>query len=188
MRVFVERDLGQSHLVQHFEGQIGPLLRRGADAMNAHRLGQGLADDHARVQGRVRVLKNDLDPALVIHELPCRHGKDILALEQGLARRCLVQTHQRQANGGLARARFADQAQRFAFGQLERDILDRLSPSKNSFARIKVFSQVTHVEDDGIGGVDAALALVQMHGVAVAGHEILDDRQPDRSPVQTRPA
>jgi hypothetical protein len=76
-------------------------------------------DDHARIQGCVRILEDDLDAALVGHEFPRRHRQDVLALKQGLARRRFVQPHQGQADGGLARPRFADQTQRLALGQLE---------------------------------------------------------------------
>ena len=99
----------------------------GADAVDRHRLDQRLADREARVQARVRVLEHDLDaPA---HRLAlARRSASAGCGRRTSPRRAvgLVQAQQRQPHRRLARARFADHAQRVAAAQLEVDVLHGL--------------------------------------------------------------
>jgi hypothetical protein len=89
-----------------------------------HRLHQNLAYRKARIERGIRILENDLDPALSADGMLCPHRQNILAFVPGLTTRGLMQAHQRQSDRGFAGAGFADHAQRFATGEFERDILD----------------------------------------------------------------
>ena len=104
MRVFVEGNFWEPHLGEHLEGKLGPLLSRRADAVNQHRLGQDLADDHPRIQRSVWVLEDDLDAPLVAHEFARRHRQDVASFEQRLACGGFMEPHQRETNGRLAGA------------------------------------------------------------------------------------
>ena len=60
-------------------------------------------------------------------------------------------------------------------------------PNK-AFARVEVLAEALHVEDDRSDAAMPRLRSVEIHGVRAAVHEILDHRQPDRPPVEPRPA
>jgi hypothetical protein len=75
--------------------------------VDLHRLDDDLADGEARIQRRVRVLEDDLDAAAIGHHLALGEAQQVLALEQHLAAGGVVQAHEREAHGGLARARLA---------------------------------------------------------------------------------
>ena len=87
--------------------------------------------------------------------------EDVAALEQRLAGRRLVQPHQRQPDGGLARAGLADEPERLALRQVERHVLHRLelAPAEEALARVEALAEVAHLEHDRVAGGDAARAL-----------------------------
>ena len=93
-----------------------------------------------------------------------RHRQQIAAFEDRLAGRRLMQPHQRQADGRLAGARFADQAERLAFRQLERHVLHRLelALAEEALARIEALAEIAHVEHDLVVRLDAALAVLEV--------------------------
>ncbi len=92
---------------------------------------EGLADDvadrHARVQRRVRVLQDDLDlaaePAQVARPSSVKMS---CPLYIDLARRRAFEHHQQLGQRRLAAAGLADQAERLAALQVEGDAVDRL--------------------------------------------------------------
>src|SRR5262249_48478737 len=136
VRIFVERDFRQSDLGEELEREIRALLRGSADAVDLHRLGPGLPADEARIERRGRILEDVWDAAFVGHEILLRHAEDVPAFEHRLAARRFVQAHERHADGGLARARFAYESQRLALRQVERDVLHRLelAPAEQALA------------------------------------------------------
>ena len=58
------------------------LLAAGADSMNLKRLGDDLADGHARVQARVRVLEDELHVAPVRLQIASLETERVLAVER----------------------------------------------------------------------------------------------------------
>ena len=84
------------------------------DAVEPQRVADDLADALARVQRRVGVLEDHLHLAAQRLQLAALQADDLLAVEAHRARRRLEQLQDRAAQGGLAAARLADQAQRLA--------------------------------------------------------------------------
>ncbi len=117
---------GQADPVQHGTGDGEGFLARGL-LVQAHGLGDLIADGHDGVQGRHRLLKDDAHVAAA-HLL--HHGvggvRDDLTVQadlagQGRARGRQAQHGQR--GHGLARAALADQAEDFAGGDGQADVL-----------------------------------------------------------------
>src|SRR5579871_1582223 len=93
-------------------------------ASDTQRCGQDLRDALARVERGLRVLEDHLHLAADGLELrPARFG-DVLAAEAYGAIRRLDQPHQGADESRLPAARFADDAERLAWTQLERDVVD----------------------------------------------------------------
>ena len=92
-------------------------LARGAgmQAVRGHRLVERVADAPARIQARVRILEDDLQPASVRPHRARRQRREIGAFESHFAGGRLDQLQHRAADRALARTRFADEAQHFAF-------------------------------------------------------------------------
>ena len=102
---------GDADRGQQLANALVALLLALAQLVHVNRLGDDIADRHARVQRGVRILEDHLRPAAVL-----LHGflRDRLAVENDLAGGGLVQVQQRAANGRLAAAGLADKAQRLA--------------------------------------------------------------------------
>ena len=103
----------------------------------------------------------------------------------------LVQAHQRQADRRLARARFADEAERLALRQLERHVLHRLelALAEQALARIEALAEVAarRARSDR-SALTPRLRSVEVLRGRVAVDEVVDHRQPHRTPVELRPA
>ena len=117
MRVAVEVLRAEpDHLQQPHGG--GAARHVGADAVDDERLGQDVADRHARVERRVGVLEDVLDlppdrlhlPQVELQEV----GRVAAVVEDDLALVHRHGAHDRLADRGLARPGFADQAEAFA--------------------------------------------------------------------------
>ena len=96
------------------------------DAVHLQRLGDDVADRHARIERRIGILEDDLDLPADHPHLPPLQGGDVGAVEFDAARGRLDQPHDQAAGGGFAAARFADHGQRLALIDVEADIIDRL--------------------------------------------------------------
>src|SRR6204780_1560655 len=90
---------------------------------------QGFADDradaHARIERRIRILKDDLDIAAQDTQLIGRQRSDLLAFEIDLSGSRFDQAKHATPCGRLAAAGLADQPQRFAAGDVKIDAVDR---------------------------------------------------------------
>ena len=111
-----------------------------------------VADRHARVQRGVRVLEDDLDVAPKLPHRRALLGVDVDAVEGELARGRLLQPHQHPAEGRLAAARLAHDAERLALVQVEGDAVQRLdvshgAPQYAGLDRV-VLDQVLGLQDD----------------------------------------
>ncbi len=89
------------------------------------RLGHDVADRHARVQGGVRVLEDDLDVAAQPAQVLAGQARDVLALVEHLAGGGLLQGHDQLGDRRLAAAGLPHQAERLAGVQGEVDPVDR---------------------------------------------------------------
>src|SRR5215211_6900732 len=82
-----------------------------------------------RVQRRVRVLEDHLHPASERPELLLVELRDVLAVEDDPPGRRRVQPQDRAADGGLAAAGLADEPERLAAVDGQRDTVDSLDVS-----------------------------------------------------------
>ena len=81
----------------------------------SQRLGDDVADGHARIERGVRVLKDDLHLFAQAAQLVAAQVHDVAAVEDDLARWSAGSSRRTHAAGGrLARTGFADQAERLA--------------------------------------------------------------------------
>ena len=91
------------------------------DAVDGQRLADDAAHRHARVQGRIRILEDDLHLAPEsAHRLPIQ-GADVRALEAHLARGRLDEAQDGPAGGGFAAPALSDESERLARLQIEAD-------------------------------------------------------------------
>ena len=90
--------------------------------VHPEQLAQHAADREPRVQRRVRVLEDHLDPPLV-GARPA--GRQHPAVEADLARVDRAQPGERQGERGLARPGLADQRERLPAGELQVDAVHR---------------------------------------------------------------
>ena len=121
---------------------VGELLRREADsgqnrvgaaarlggrgAVHRRRVGDRRLGCEPRVQRREAVLKHHLHSAPHVAHRDAAAGADRLAIEDHLAGIGLDQADQQARQGRFAAARFADDSERLALFQLERNAVNRL--------------------------------------------------------------
>ena len=128
MRPAVRGIARQPHPVEQRADPRIEIGRGCREAEIADRLGQDVAHAHARIEAGERVLEHDLHAP---PHRPQRAGRkivDALAVEHHLAGGHVEQLQDRAADGRLAAAAFADQRQRLAARDLERDAVDRVDP------------------------------------------------------------
>ena len=97
-----------------------------ADAVDDQPLLDELAHRHARVERGEGVLEDDLHPRAQVLHLLAAVVLDVLAEEDHAAAGQLADPHQRHAEGGLAGAGLADDAEGLAAPEVERQAVDRL--------------------------------------------------------------
>src|SRR6185312_5498141 len=115
----IEPDLAQ-RIVDH------PLALLGrADAVHLEALADDLRHRHARAERAERVLEDDLHLLAQRADVALAERLQVLAVEMDAAGAAL-QPQQREAERGLAGARFADQADRMALAERDADAVDRL--------------------------------------------------------------
>ena len=95
------------------------------EAVGLQRFSQDVAHAHFRIQAGIRVLEDHLQLAAQGAHATAGSGAQLLTAVAYAARCAIDQTQQRAADGALARARFANQAQRFTGLDGERDIVHR---------------------------------------------------------------
>ena len=101
------------------------LLLAADQAMALQRVAQHIADRMRRVERGIRVLVNDLHQLAIARECLGSHAEDVLATKQDAPSSRPLQTGHHLAGGRLAAAAFANQADDFALGNRERDVVDR---------------------------------------------------------------
>jgi hypothetical protein len=123
VRVAVESGRIQAHGEQHLV-EAGFEAGRGTFAMDGEGFGEDLADAHARVEGGVGVLEDDLHAAAKVTELAGAGGAEVLPGEADIAGCGFDQAEQHAGDGALAGAGFADQAKGLAATDGEGDAVD----------------------------------------------------------------
>ena len=93
-------------------------------------LAHDLAHRHPRVERRVRILEDVLHAPPHGAQLGVGQARDVDLVEDDAAERGLVQPEDRAREGALARARLADDAQRLAAADVERDAVDRVDEAR----------------------------------------------------------
>ena len=115
----------QPHRLQQLGHLVLELRFVGDDPVLLERLGHDVLHRPARVQAGVRVLEDHLDaPAQLAPLRRLERGMRIVAVEGEPAARGLVQPHQQPRHRALAAARFADERQRLALGDVEAHAVD----------------------------------------------------------------
>ena len=117
----------QAHRLEQLDDARFELLPRLRQLVDDQRLADDRAHRHARIQRRVRILEDDLHVARERTQLVFARPRDALAFEPDLARGRLDQAQDAAPRRALAAARFADNAERFAGGQIEAHAVDRMN-------------------------------------------------------------
>ena len=124
-------------------------LGRRHHVVQHQRLGENLADGHARVERRERVLEDQLHLAAQGAEGGLAQGGDIVAVEDDAAGGRLDQPHHEPPDRRLAAAGLADERQRLAGAEHEGHAVDRLHGRKRPPERRALRDEVLHEIVDG---------------------------------------
>src|SRR5262245_22699882 len=126
MRIAFGHIREETYLPQQRLDTLRLFFFRGNEAIDAERFADDLTDRHARIERRIGILKDDLNPPpQFAHSLRGAMG-DVRAAKSDRPCRRLLQLENGAADGGLAAPGFADEAERLACGNGESDIVDRL--------------------------------------------------------------
>src|SRR5262245_42086692 len=125
---------------------------------------QWLANDRAhplpRIEGRVRILKDDLHASAKRPELALPEVRDLLAVQQDPTRRRLRQAQDRPTERRLAGTRLAHEPERLLARKRQAHAVDRAKPADRPepAAAPKVGPEVTDLDERGGGrcGLHAA--------------------------------
>jgi hypothetical protein len=141
----------QSDVAEQIAHAIASRARAAHDAVHVQRLGDDLADGHARVQRAVRVLEDDLQPPPHRAQLVGAELGEVAALEEDLARRRRLELQDAAPRRRLAAARLADQPQRLAAADRERDAVHRAheaaAAAEESAADLEVLHEIADFEE-----------------------------------------
>ncbi len=140
------------------------------------RLCDDVRDGHARIQGAIGVLEDELHLLACLRERLSLERREILAVEDDLARRGLREAQDALAGRRLATAGLADDSKRLAAVQLERDILegmhDLVGVSEHTCLHRIVLRQMLDLEHDSIAFCLAA------HASPPSMHRCTSSRRP----------
>ena len=135
-------------------------------------LADAVADRRAWVEAGVRVLEDDLHPPPVRLQRGALDLGDVLAIEQDGARRRVDEAQEQPSDRGLAAARLADEAERFAATDLEADAVHGLDeadlPLEDPAVDREVLHEVLDLDQRRRGG--------RRGGAAVGWHRGLGGR------------
>ncbi len=114
---------GEADAAEHGEGLLGP-LGRCAEAMDGERFGHLVTDGEAAVEGTQRILIDHLHPRPRLpprRSLRLRHGRAVEGDGAGIG---FFEAEDHAAEGRLARAGFADDAERLTRADMQADTVD----------------------------------------------------------------
>ena len=151
------------------------------DAICNHRLGDDVTDAHARVQGSIGVLEDELDVLAVALALGVLHRGEVFTVKDNLATRGAKQVHEHLANGGLAAPRLAHKAERLSPLNLEAYVVHRMHIRRRLAEEVRLsceeLRQMLHIEQHVI------VAQLRARNISVIAHQ----RLPPRPPAPHRP-
>src|SRR5262249_38870696 len=124
VRIVLHLRTRQPDAIEQFCHALGPLAPTG-DAVGRERLADDLADGHARVERGERVLEDDLHLPAIWPERGAGEARDVAALDHDAPLGRLDQAQDGAADGRLAAAGFADEAERLTLVDRQRDTVDR---------------------------------------------------------------
>ena len=168
------RRAGRAHQLQCFLDQAQPLGPGHAGILQ--RLGQGLADGQARVQGLERVLEDQLRPPPEGPQIGAIDGRGITAFEQDGARGRRHQLQQQPAHGRLAATGLAQQPDALAALEGKADAVDRLHQRRSAAQGSDQVAADLVVLGDTLGADDlVAVVLTVDRGRGYADHVATSD-------------
>jgi ABC-type dipeptide/oligopeptide/nickel transport system ATPase subunit len=132
---------------------ISALGRIVGEAVNVDRLGDRLPHRHARIEGRVRVLKDDLHPPPNGAELRLFARRAVLAFEGDASAGRIEQTQNRPSERGLAAPRFADETECFPLADVEAHVVDGANVSLHARKRAVKFDRGRYALGFGPGNL-----------------------------------
>ena len=127
-RVLVEIGFVKADIIHLELGLLAVCAARRGDAMDAHGLGDTIADRHVRVKARGRVLKDHLACGLQHFFVRAAGGPvtEVDAIIKNASAARLQNAHRAARGRRLARAGLADEAENLPAANLKRDVVQRL--------------------------------------------------------------
>ena len=132
MRIAVDEMRRQAHEVQQFRRTVALIPPALQAPEHLKRPRQRDREPKARVQRRLRILKDHLDARPQRSQFGLAEIADFNTVELNSARRRPQQPHQQPAQGRLARAGLADQTEHRSTGNREIDMLDDLAERRTT--------------------------------------------------------
>ena len=136
VRIALAMDRPQRDALQQGVDLLARPGRRCRAAVQAQRLGNDLGDTAARIERRLRVLEDHLEPGAQRAQPVLRQARDVLPVEQQPARRRCVEAHQGAPEAGLAGAALADDAQRVAGRERQVDAVQDIDRRRGAERRL----------------------------------------------------
>ena len=99
-----------------------PFVHR-SDGVNVHRIPDGLADGDPRIEGAVRVLKDDLHSPAEPSQFAGGQGGQVLTVEENASRGTLLKLQDGAGQGGFSAAALPDQREDLVAANDEADIV-----------------------------------------------------------------
>ena len=135
--ILIERSAGEADGGEQL-GDARSELCAADRSLSAGRLSNDLPDAESGVQRPDRVLEDDLDLSADGTKTASLEVRDVLAVETNGAPSDVVKSGDRPTQGRLARARFADQAERLLGPEIERNPVDGVDDLlRESFDRVE---------------------------------------------------
>ena len=131
VRVAIQVGRVEAHFHQDFLDAVAA-FGFGSDTVDPQPFLDDPADGHAGIQGAERILKDDLHIAAELPQRRARAVGDVFAAKVNRAARRFVQAQQRAADRRFAAAAFADESQRFAGLDGERDVIHGVDVSHHA--------------------------------------------------------
>ena len=135
----------------HHPADLVPSFVRAPESVDPEPLADAVGDRRPRVEARVRVLEDDLDPPAIRLEGRTLEGRQLDAIETDRARSRLDEAKDQATDCGLAAAGLADEAERLAAPDVEVDAIDGLDrpdlPLEDPAADRKVLDEVPDLDE-----------------------------------------
>ena len=147
-RVLVEIGFVKADIIHLELGLLAVCAARRGDVVDAHGLGDDIADCHARVEARGRVLKDHLACGLQHFFVRAAGGPvtEVDAIVKDMLAARLQDAHRAARGRRLAGTRLADKAENLPAANLKRDVVQRLDG--DLLRQREDVAQVLHIEQN----------------------------------------